>query len=466
MIIVVVSIQYTFIQYMNKRVFIFLYPAMFAGIVLGPLKSSFLAVILATLSLCFLFLEPIGSFKIDVSADIIAVVFFLFTGLAFIYLNERQSKINIKHSMEKVEQFKTLANSMPQLVWMANADGFIFWYNEGWYKYTGTTSGDMEGWGWQSVHHPDTLPVVMEKWPESIQSGEPFEMEFPLRGTDGTYKWFLTRALPIKDAKGGVISWFGTNTDIDTQKTISLELNRAILLRDEFLTLASHEFRTPITSLKMQIQMFQRQINLEKETGPSIKKQHQYLNVSSIQVDRLNLLVDELLDVSRIDSGKLKYDFIRFELTGFVESLVEKFADDFESSGCTVSFEGNGTIYVFADLFRLEQVLVNIFINAMKYASGKPVTISVMKTNSLAKIIIEDRGIGIDEKYLTHIFKRFERAITHKNISGLGLGLYIAKEMMLAQHGDIFAQSKIGEGSTFFVTLPCAPSEVSPPTTT
>jgi PAS domain S-box-containing protein len=124
------------------------------------------------------------------------------------------------------EQFRTMANAIPQLVWMANADGWIFWYNQGWYDYTGTTPQQMEGWGWQSVHDPAELPRVMERWQASIATGEPFEMTFPLRSAAGEFRAFLTRISPIKGASGKVLRWFGTNTEVEEQKRVEEALRR------------------------------------------------------------------------------------------------------------------------------------------------------------------------------------------------------------------------------------------------
>ena len=115
---------------------------------------------------------------------------------------------------ESEKRFRTMANAIPQLAWIAGPDGSIFWYNQRWYDYTGTTPEQMEGWGWQSIHDPVVLPKVLEKWKESISTGEPFDMEFPLLGASGEFRWFLTRVLPLKDAKGSIIQWFGTNTDV------------------------------------------------------------------------------------------------------------------------------------------------------------------------------------------------------------------------------------------------------------
>ena len=134
--------------------------------------------------------------------------------------------------LESEQKFATLAEVVPQLVWMAEADGFIFWYNRNWYEYTGTTPADMEGWGWQSVHDPEMLPQVMEGWQASIQTGQPFKMEFPIRGRDGQFRWFLTRVNPLRNSEGRIVRWFGTNTDIDEQRRLD-QRNRFIIQLDE-----------------------------------------------------------------------------------------------------------------------------------------------------------------------------------------------------------------------------------------
>ena len=119
---------------------------------------------------------------------------------------------------ENERQFRELAEGIPQLAWTANPDGWIYWYNQRWYQYTGTTPQQMEGWGWQSVHDPNELPNVMERWKVSIATGETFDMVFPLRGADGVFRPFLTRVMPLRDTQGRVVRWFGTNTDISEQR--------------------------------------------------------------------------------------------------------------------------------------------------------------------------------------------------------------------------------------------------------
>ncbi len=126
------------------------------------------------------------------------------------------------------ERFRTMADAMPQLAWIANADGYIYWYNRRWYEYTGTTLAGMEGWGWQSVHDPEALPAVLARWQGSIATGQPFDMEFPLRGADGLFRPFLTRVMPLKDETGRVLQWFGTNTDVTERKLAEAERERLL----------------------------------------------------------------------------------------------------------------------------------------------------------------------------------------------------------------------------------------------
>ncbi len=137
----------------------------------------------------------------------------------FVHAVDVTAHVQARQAIEQSEQqFRMLAESIPQLDWMAHPDGSIYWYNQRWYEYTGTTPEQMLGWGWQSVHDPAVLPEVMKRWRHSIQSGEPFEMVFPLRGADGVFRPFLTRIVPVRDAQGRVVRWFGTNTDITLQQ--------------------------------------------------------------------------------------------------------------------------------------------------------------------------------------------------------------------------------------------------------
>jgi PAS domain S-box-containing protein len=148
-------------------------------------------------------------------------------GLSVYFLDITEQKEAEEKLRRSEEDLRALADSIPQLAWMANPDGDIFWYNRGWHECTGTTLEQMQGWGWQAVHDPKILPAVLERWRESIQTGTPFEMEFPLRGADGVYRWFLTRVSPVRDDQGRITRWFGTNTNVHEQRQLLQSLSEA-----------------------------------------------------------------------------------------------------------------------------------------------------------------------------------------------------------------------------------------------
>lgn len=150
-----------------------------------------------------------------------------FIGVARDITERRRTEDALRESEHRL---RTMADSIPQLAWMAEADGHIFWYNEKWYEYTGTPPQEMIGWGWQSVHDPEILPLVLEQWTGAIKTGTPFAMEFPLRSSDGSYRWFLTRVNPLRDSKGEIVRWFGTNTDIEDRRQAEETLRQNQLL--------------------------------------------------------------------------------------------------------------------------------------------------------------------------------------------------------------------------------------------
>ncbi len=176
----------------------------------------------------------------------------LMRGSRFIPRTSQRAKQAEAKLAEQQAQFLTLAESIPQLAWMAGPDGYIHWYNRRWYEYTGTTPEQMEGWGWQSVHDPAVLPQVLERWKASLVSGDPFDMVFPLRGADGVFRPFLTRVMPQRNQSGQIVQWFGTNTDIDEVKRAEAALRQSEQ-RARFLAQASADF-AEVTDYKSTLQ--------------------------------------------------------------------------------------------------------------------------------------------------------------------------------------------------------------------
>ena len=226
------------------------------------------------------------------------------------------------------------------------------------------------------------------------------------------------------------------------------DAQKAVQVRDNFISIASHELKTPITSLKMQIQLAQRRI---KANDDIVVWQR-----SLVQVDRLTSLIDALLDVSRISAGKLYLNPIKFDLYETLKTVLTRFEVMLEQSKCTIEVSGDRSVWMWGDPCRLEQVIVNLLSNAIKYAPGKPIQVLLIQKSESVELSIRDRGIGIPPEKHEYIFDRFERCENRHNISGLGLGLYIVREFVEAHEGTVRVVSNPEDGTTFVVDLPLA----------
>jgi PAS domain S-box-containing protein len=354
---------------------------------------------------------------------------------------------------ESEERFRALAENIPQLAWMAEETGWIFWYNKRWFDYTGTTLDEMQGWGWRRVHHPDHIDRVTEKWKTALAEGRGWEDTFPLRGKDGLFRWFLSRAFPIYDQTGNVLRWFGTNTDVTEQRETQEALRQAVQARDVFLSIASHELKTPLTPLTLQLQGIERMV--EKEDG-GVQPQRimEKVGKAGKQVAHLERLVRDLLDVSRLSEDKLTLNIEPLDLTRLVSEAVERLKPEIQRAECQVSLRANGSVEGAWDPLRLDQVVTNLLSNALKYGRGKPVEVEVRSDGAVATILVRDHGIGISPEDQKRIFGRFERAVSDRNYGGFGLGLWIARQVIEAMGGTITVESRVNAGSTFRVELP------------
>lgn len=228
----------------------------------------------------------------------------------------------------------------------------------------------------------------------------------------------------------------------------------AIRVRDEFLSIASHELKTPITALKMMIQAMQRNSKLEEGRGPSPERLSKMLNTSIQQVDRLTHLVEDLLDVVKIRAGKLRIYPEEIDLSDLVKKVVERYTDVLAAAKCAVELKVKARVIGIWDSARIEQIVVNLISNVIKYAPGKPIRIEVSDEGETGKFTVQDFGPGIPYGLQTKVFERFERAISSHTVSGLGLGLYIVKQIVEAHDGTIRVDSEHGRGSIFIVELP------------
>ncbi len=372
-------------------------------------------------------------------------------------ITERKRAEQALRDSEK--SFHVMANAMPQLAWIARPDGHIDWYNDRWYEYTGTTSEQMEGWGWQSVHDMEELPQVLERWNLAIETGEPLDMTFPLRGADGIFRPFLTRVIPLKDSDGQVVQWFGTNTDVEALtraeeelRRLAAELSEADRRKDEFLATLAHELRNPLAPIRNGLQI----LRLSGGNGPAAEK---IRDIMERQLGQMVHLVDDLLDVSRISRGKLELRKERIDLATVLNNAVETSRPLIEAGGheITVVMPAQSVV-MDADTTRLGQLFSNLLNNSAKYSEpGGQIQLSVELHGDNVVVSIKDTGVGIPPEMLPKVFEMFtqvDRSL-EKSQGGLGIGLCLVKRLVEMHGGSVEARSEgHGHGSEFVVRLP------------
>lgn len=242
--------------------------------------------------------------------------------------------------------------------------------------------------------------------------------------------------------------------DITEQKRAEGELRLAIQSRDEFLSIASHELKTPLTSLKLQTQLRQRVLAKGDSSAFSAERLSTLFKGDARQIERLSRLIDDMLDISRISTGKLNLQPEPVDLCDIVKETLDRYRAQFDEVKVTLDVDICEGVIGSWDRYRIEQVVANLLMNALKYGEGKPVHVSVSRSGQMARITVKDQGIGIAKENHSRIFNRFERAISANEISGLGLGLYIVRQIVEMHQGQIWVESELGKGSVFIVELP------------
>ena len=484
---------------------------------------------------------------------------------------ERQSSL----LAESEKKFRTLADNIANICWMAGSDGKVFWYNLRWYEYTGLEPGTLDDPMSNLRIQPEQQPMIRQAWQKSLRDKTMFEMVLDLRHKDGNYHQHLSRVIPLKDQDGNVSQWFGTNTDISELRKVenalrlSEQFNRTIVdsspdciqvfdlegnllsmnysgrkslesrggefvrgrhwtstwneefheqltaaatkalngtpghaqavshsanekitwwdilvapvfgpdgktperlvavarditkikeleqQKDDFIGIASHELKTPITSIKAYVQLLQGQM---QEKG-DLQSAGMLRKVDN-QLNRLTILITDLLDVTRIDQGRLKFREEYVDLNAIVKEVIADIQPTSHEHKIICNFEAKGLIY--GDPDRLGQVVINLVTNAIKY-SPKADTVIVKTYLQDAEVVlsVQDFGLGLTEKDRLLVFERFFRVehSSHETYSGMGLGLYIVSEIVKRHGGKLWVESESGKGSVFYCSLPLAKKE-------
>jgi len=342
------------------------------------------------------------------------------------------------------EHFKFLGDNIPVIAWTAFPDGQVNYYNKRWEQLTGLESDISRKSGWKQVVHPDDLTTFMNVWQSCLETGQPFGLELRLRNaSDDQYRWYLNRALPYKNRDGVIQLWFGTCTDIDDQKT-------ALEKKDEFIGIASHELKTPLTSLKGYLHLIESYT--KNEQHPTLKK---FIVRANENLGKLQHLVEDLLNVSKINAGKFNFEVSKMSVSRLIHQCSENLELVYPELDIEKKIEGD--CFINGNIPQLEQVLINLINNAVKYSPGsnKIVIGASVVAGKMVRVYVKDFGLGLSEDQKNLIFERFYRVENLKHFtSGLGMGLYISTNIINKHHGHMGVDSKLNEGSTFWFEIP------------
>ena len=402
-----------------------------------------------------------------------------FVGSSVDITERQQAEEKLK---ESEKQFSTLANNIQNLAWIADGEGWIFWYNQRWYDYTGTTFDEMKGWGWKKVHHPDHVERVADFTKQAWQKNEPFEITFPLRSKDGKYRWFLTRVFPVTDAKGKILRWIGTNTDIEEQKAFSEQLKEQVNERtvqlntanqnleekntelqkmnkelEAFTYISSHDLQEPLRK----IQTFAgRIIDTEKEHLSDTAKD--YFRRMQNAATRMQTLIQDLLEFSRLSTSERK--FAKTDLSKIVDEVKEEFKEVMEEKNAAIIAGEMCEANIIP--FQFRQLMHNLIGNALKFSKKDAPPNIIIKGELLGgsnspfasrgacHISVSDNGIGFEKQFSERIFGVFQRLHGKDEYTGTGIGLAIVKKIVDNHNGIITAESELGKGATFNIYLP------------
>ncbi|ELR71281.1 Chemotaxis protein methyltransferase CheR [Fulvivirga imtechensis AK7] len=346
-----------------------------------------------------------------------------------------------KKAENSAQFFSTLAESMAQKIWTVDPEGFISYINQTMRSYL-CYEGEVKDLELSEYVHEDDIQSDAVGGIEALNAKEEHRKQYRLRDSQGVYRWHLIRNSPLINEKGDLVVWICTATDIHEQKTIEEK-------KDEFMSIASHELKTPLTTVKAYIELLEEVL---KESD--VETARLYTQKASAGLQRINSLVSDLLDVTRIQTGKLKFSISKLDFDKLVAQAVDNARP--LTNNHEIIFEGKANAQIEGDANRLEQVMVNLIGNAIKYSNGADkVLINTYRENGHAVFEVVDFGPGIQPQYRSKIFERFYRLNqSHDYTSGLGIGLYISKQIISQHKGEIGVTDHENPGSKFYVKLP------------
>ena len=369
-------------------------------------------------------------------------------------------EVRLRELLRTEKRLHALLEATTSVMWTLTLTGAAVERSQSWESFTGKRFEDYQGYGYMNLIHPEDREHVRRDWAQVMGKSIPYVSEYRLLRHDGRWRQVRSRGVPVLGPDGRVREWVGWLVDITEERERELALReseaqaqRAIRLRDEFLSIASHELKTPLTPLALKLQGMVRSLSVE-ELGNAAERLRADLEMAQRQVRRLAELIDGLLDVSRICEGGLHLLLEEVDLAVLLREMAARYEPQAQRAGCRLYVRAGHPVVGRWDRSRLEQVVSNLISNSLKYGAGRPVHLRVEASDGTARLIVRDEGIGIEPQSLTRIFQRFERAVSDRHYGGLGLGLYITRQIVEAFGGTVCATSEPGHGSTFVLELP------------
>jgi PAS domain S-box-containing protein len=359
---------------------------------------------------------------------------------------------------ESEDRFRSMAEQSPFLIWLSDPDGKRKYFNKAWLNFTGKSTEEEIDFGWLELIHPDDVENYKKIYNQAMISQEAFKFEYRLLKKEGDYRWVSVMGVPRFDADGRFKGFVGCSTDVSEYKDneqkliLSKELaeaaNRA---KTDFLANMSHEIRTPLNGL-LGMNSLLEQTKLTDEQKEFVQTIH-----SSSQA--LLAIINDILDFSKIEAGKLQIESMKFDLIQLIGEIKDFFQSKANEKGICLKIDTEkcNKVIVIGDPFRLRQVLLNLLTNALKFTSKGSIRLDIESLeNSLVKFTCTDTGIGIPKDKLEEIFEKFTQVDTSttRKYGGTGLGLAICKQLLELMNGEIFVESEMGKGSSFWFILP------------
>jgi PAS domain S-box len=337
------------------------------------------------------------------------------------------------------KKIRLIADAVPHMVWEVEIDGTVSYINKQWEDWSGLSLEEINDGGWNKVFHPADVDAVAKGWQQAFENNSIYTGECRIKNPkDSGYSWFTLKTVPVKNENGEVKLWIGTATDIHDKKVAEQQ-------KDEFISIASHELKTPVTSIKAFTQILEMRFQSEGNIGAA-----ELLSRMNRQIDKLTNLIVDLLDVTKIDRGQLLFDESDFDFNELVREIVEEMQQVTQDH--SIELIADNTRMVHGDRNRIGQVITNLISNAIKYSpNADKIIVSTTAEDQNVKLCVKDFGIGIPELQIKNIFHRFFRVSGKKlhTFPGLGLGLFISSEIVKRHGGILNVESKEGSGSYF-----------------